>query len=607
VYQAAAEAGLRIPEDLSVVGFDDLPMTEWAIPPLTTIRQPLHDMAVAAAGMIMALAGGEPLPQQRVELATELVVRGSTAPPRPSRAVDGVHRRNLALDRRAAEPCGAPAIEKNGSTVQGPLRSSADRPVVPGFHPDPTVCRVGDDYYLAHSSFEYFPGAPIFHSRDLVSWRQIGNILDRRGQFRRGDGRPSGGIYGSTLRFHDGRFWFVTTNVGDAGSGQTVVTAEDPAGEWSDPLFVREAAGIDPDLCWDVDGECYLTWRSMEAGRDGIFQGRLDTATGEFEEEPYPVWQGTGLAAPEAPHLYRVGEHWYLMLAEGGTERGHTVTIARGDSPRGPFEPCPHNPVFTHRSTDHPVQNTGHADLVRTVDGDWAAVYLAVRPGGFTPQFHVLGRETFLAGVDWVDGWPVFDEDRYEVPATDTAFDDDFSAPVLDLRWVVPGGEPEAVAVRLPEGGLALREAPDGSPGLLCARVRDLSWRAEAVCSGAGRLRLLIDDRHWYELVFEDGRVRADVGIGGLLHELGSVPCPGTTATLRIETARPETEGVSPTRIGPDDIVLSCDVGEGFEELGRFDGRYLSTEVATGFTGRMIALGSAAGESRVLRAAYEPR
>ncbi|HEU5130339.1 MAG TPA: family 43 glycosylhydrolase [Glycomyces sp.] len=493
--------------------------------------------------------------------------------------------------------------------MQHPHASSAEQPVVPGFYPDPTICRVGEDYYLAHSSFEYFPGAPIFHSRNLVSWTQIGNILDRREQFRRGDGRPSGGIYGSTLRHHDGRFWFVTTNVGDAGSGQTIVTAEDPAGEWSEPVFVREAVGIDPDLCWDEDGECYLTWKGTvwNGEGDGIFQARLDTATGRFKGEAYPVWQGMGLAASEAPHLYRVDGRWYLLLAEGGTERGHTVTVARGDAPQGPFEPCPDNPVFSHRSTAKPVQNTGHADLVRTPEGDWAAVYLAVRPGGFTPQFHVLGRETFLAGVDWVDGWPVFDEARFSVPRPQTAFADDFSSPELDLRWVVPGGEPEAVAAPHPAGGLELRPAPDGGPGLLCARVRDLAWSAEAEFDGSGRLRLLIDDRHWYEVVFEDGRVRAEARVGDLGHELGAEACPGPTAVLRIEAVAPETEGVSPTSIGPDEVVLSFGGGDGRRELGRLDGRYLSTEVATGFTGRVLALGSAGEGSRVRRAVYEPR
>ncbi|NUQ87319.1 MAG: glycoside hydrolase family 43 protein, partial [Glycomyces artemisiae] len=276
-----------------------------------------------------------------------------------------------------------------------PRVSAAVHPIVSGFHPDPTVCRVGEDYYLAHSSFEYFPGAPLFHSRDLVSWRQIGNILDRRGQFLRGDGRPSGGLYGSTLRHHDGRLYFVTTNVGH-DMGQTIVSAElvsdtDHANlVWSDPVFVPRAAGIDPDLAWDEDGTCYLTWtgavRTDDDGRsaNGIWQGRLDMKTGEFGEPPYRVWEGSGLAYPEAPHMYRIGDHWYLLLAEGGTERGHSVTIARADRPEGPYEACPRNPVLTHRSTPHPVQNTGHADLVETADGDWAAVYLAVRPGGFT-------------------------------------------------------------------------------------------------------------------------------------------------------------------------------------------------------------------------------
>ncbi|GAB3660766.1 glycoside hydrolase family 43 protein [Glycomyces tarimensis] len=477
--------------------------------------------------------------------------------------------------------------------------SSAERPIVPGFYPDPTICRVGSDYYMAHSSFEYFPGAPIFHSRDLVNWNQIGNILDRRSQFHPGDGRPSGGIYGSTLRFHDGRFWFVTTNVGDPEPGQTIVTATDPAGPWSEPVKVRQAHGIDPDLAWDEDGECYLTWRGI-GQRNGIMQGRLDTETGRFKGEPYPVWQGIGLHAAEAPHLYRIGDRWYLMLAEGGTERGHTVTIARGDRPQGPFEPFPDNPVFSHRSLAHPVQSTGHADLVATPDGEWAAVYLAVRPKGYTPKFHVIGRETFLAGIDWVDGWPVFDEARYTVPTADTAFADDFSSPGLDLRWVVPGGEPEAVATPAPGGGVELGE------GLLCARVRDLTWNAEAAFAGSGRFLLMLDDRHWYGLTFEDGIVRATARIGDIEHGLAAAPCAAEAAVLRIEAVEPAVEGVSPVRIGPDEVVLSFDGGEGLRELGRLDGRYLSTEVAAGFTGRVLALGSADGRTTLRRVEYSP-
>jgi xylan 1,4-beta-xylosidase len=163
-------------------------------------------------------------------------------------------------------------------------------PLIPGFYPDPTVCRVGDDYYLAMSSFEYFPGVPIWHSRDLLHWQQLGHILTRRGQFARGDGRPSAGIYAGTLRHHGGQFWYITTNVSDYDAGQIIVRAVDPAGPWSDPVLVPEAIGIDPDLAWDTDGNCYLTWTAMNFGEHGIRQARLDPQTGRLREPTYPVW-----------------------------------------------------------------------------------------------------------------------------------------------------------------------------------------------------------------------------------------------------------------------------------------------------------------------------
>lgn len=410
----------------------------------------------------------------------------------------------------------------------GEPRSGELVPVVPGFYPDPTICRVGGDYYLAHSSFEYFPGAPIFHSTDLVTWTQVGNVLDRRSQFRRGNGRPSGGIYGSTLRHHDGRFWFVTTNVSDYEAGQVIVHAEDPAGPWSEPIHVPQALGIDPDLCWDTGGTCLLTWHSLDfgSGEQDIRQAPLDPWTGALLATPYPVWQGTGMVAAEGPHLYRVREHWYLMLAEGGTERGHSVTIARAPSPRGPWEPCPDNPILTRRSTGHPVQNTGHADLVETANGGWAAVYLGVRTQPAAPGFHVLGRETFLAGIDWLDGWPRFDSDRFVIE-TRTAFVDEFRGARLDARWVVPAGEPDAV-VALGDG-LRLRPASADQP--LCVRVRDLRWVAEASMSG-GRFAVRMDPRHWFALDHDGERVRATVRIGDVSAEVGSMPLAGD-AVLR--------------------------------------------------------------------------
>ena len=480
------------------------------------------------------------------------------------------------------------------------MSTSATSPVIPGFHPDPTVCRVGDDYYLANSSFEYFPGAPLFHSRDLLSWTQIGNILTTREQFVEGDARPSHGIYGSTLRFHDGRFHFVTTNVSDYDAGQVIVTAIDPAGPWSAPVRVPGAIGIDPDLCWDGD-TCLLTWKALdtESGMVGIHQAPVDVATGDLLAGPIPLWQGSGMAHAEAPHLYRIGPWWYLVLAEGGTERGHCVTVARSTSPHGPFEPCPDNPILTRRSTTEPVQSVGHADLVEGPQG-WAAVHLGTRPRGSTPGFHVLGRETFLAGVDWRDGWPVMVPDRFELPVPDTGYVDTFETPDLDVRWVVPSGDLTCVTRRVPSG----ITIPAGRR--VCTRVRDLRWHARATVERSGGLELRIDPRHAYGVTFGAGAVRAYARIGGIETELASVENYGGGAELAISAIDPTSTPLVMGDAGPDEIVLGAVVDGEHVELARVDGRYLSTEVAAGFTGRMLALGSNEAATEVTRFGYAP-
>lgn len=486
-------------------------------------------------------------------------------------------------------------------------RSSEVQPIIPGFFPDPTICRVGDDYYLANSSFEYFPGAPIFHSTDLVSWTQIGNVLTDRKQFRRGTPGPSTGVYGSTLRHREGRFWFITTNVSDFGSGQVIVHAEHPSGPWSEPVFVPEAQGIDPDLSWDDDGQCYLTWHVLDftIGGQGIRQAPIDLDTGRLLEPHYAVWQGSGMPAAEGPHLYRIGEYWYILLAEGGTERGHCVTVARSSSIRGPFESCPWNPILTHRSSTHPVQSVGHADLVQTTDGEWAIVYLGSRPRGSTPGFHVLGRETFLAGVDWVEGWPVISEDRFDVPIPDTYFTDDFGDVELDARWVVPDGEPDALIVRAQSGGISFRSSGTSSD-LLCFRVRDFAWTADVVVEGAGELRLRLDDRHWCAVIAEDGRASVLVQIGDVQQQVASVEFASPRPTLRLQAQNPESAPIPFGYAGPDDITLSVNDGRGWKELARLDGRYFSTEVAAGFTGRMVAVGAPRARGRVLNVSYRP-
>ena len=486
-------------------------------------------------------------------------------------------------------------------------KSGDIQPIIPGFHPDPTICRVGDDYYLVTSSFEYFPGAPIFHSTDLVSWKQIGNILTRRDQFRAGTPGPSTGVYGSTLRHHDGTFWFVTTNVSDFDSGQVIVSATDPAGPWSNPVWVSEAIGIDPDLCWDDDGQPYLTWHVLDftVGGQEIRQAPIDLATGRLLEQSYRVWQGSGLPSAEGPHLFKIDAYWYIVLAEGGTERGHVVTVARGASPRGPFEPCPWNPVFTHRSTMHPVQSVGHADLVQAPDGRWAAVYLGARPRGSTPGFHVLGRETFIAGVDWVDAWPVFDSNRFLVPVPDTGFSDDFRGTELNARWVVPSAELASIASLDPAGGLRF-SSDDWPRALVCTRVEDFEWTADAVVERAGRLSLRLDDRHWCGIEFRDRTARVVVQIGDIFQESAPFPVAADSITLRLAAADPKIAPLPFGYAGPDEISLSVGVDGQFTQLARLDGRYFSTEVAAGFTGRVLGVGAPNSLGRITTVSYRP-
>ena len=314
-------------------------------------------------------------------------------------------------------------------------------PIIPGCYPDPSICRVGDDYYTVHSSFEYFPGVPIFHSNDLVHWRQIGHCLTRKSQLNLKRMRASGGIYAPTIRYHEGTFYMVTTCV-DCG-GNFYVTAKNPAGPWSEPVWL-DRSGMDPSFFFDDDGTVYYT-RHEGQGDGYIAQRTLNLKTDKLEGPLKKIWGGTGGIWAEGPHLYKVNGKYFLMISEGGTSYGHMVTVARSDSPWGPFEPNPNNPILTHRNRPkHPIRALGHADIVETPDG-WWLVCLGIRPQG--GRFHHIGRETFLAPVTWSDdNWPVVNSNGTleltlpapklpQHPFKEPPARDDFNDDELALQW----------------------------------------------------------------------------------------------------------------------------------------------------------------------------
>jgi alpha-N-arabinofuranosidase len=303
-------------------------------------------------------------------------------------------------------------------------------PILTGFYPDPAVCRVGDDFYLVNSTFSYFPGIPVFHSRDLVHWTQIGNVIDRPTQLDFSGQRVTRGLFAPAITYHDGVFYLVCTLVD--GGGNFLVTATNPAGPWSDPQWLG-FDGIDPSLFFDDNGRAWMVNNGNPPDNKPLYQGhraiwiqefdvskrqlvgpRSIVVNGGVDLSKQPVWI-------EGPHLFKRDGWYYICCAEGGTSVNHSQVILRGKSPTGPFTPWENNPILTQRDLDgdvlHAVTATGHANLVEGPDGNWWAVFLACRP--FAKGFQATGRETFLLPVKWTgDGWPLILSKGQRVPYT---------------------------------------------------------------------------------------------------------------------------------------------------------------------------------------------
>lgn len=370
-------------------------------------------------------------------------------------------------------------------------------PVIRGFHPDPSVCasRDGKGYYLVTSSFEYFPGVPLYYSEDLVHWELVNYVLKRPSQVNLEKVPPSGGIWAPTIRCHEGRYYMTTTN--QTMGGNFYVWSDDPEASWSDPVFV-DMEGIDPSILFD-GGKCYYCGACPAPdGTPGVSMMELDIRTGKAVSPVRFLWEGTGNRSPEAPHIYHIGDWYYLTIAEGGTQFGHMETVARSRDIWGPYEAAPVNPILTNVHTRNPeVQCTGHSDLIQDKNGNWWAVHLGIRIA--RKYVSHLGRETFLSPVSWTDDeWPVINDRKWvevdsagpllpSYPAREEVIRDEFDGKTLQLFWNYLRN-PSLVDYSLTKRpgwlaltGRAFRIDDLASPTLLCRRQRDFACYMETM------------------------------------------------------------------------------------------------------------------------------
>lgn len=505
----------------------------------------------------------------------------------------------------------------------------AQNPIMPGFYPDPSICAVGEDFYMVHSSFSYFPGLPVMHSKDLAHWEQLGNVMDRQSQLPLKESGISRGLFAPTIRYHEGVYYVICTNV--SYGGNYIVTATSPEGPWSEPHYIEGAGGIDPSLFFDEDGKCYyIGTHPNPAGclYDGdwyIWVQELDLETMKLVGEPKDVWNGAmkNIIWPEGPHLYKRGDYYYIVHAEGGTGPDHAVTVCRSKNIWGPYENNFCNPILTHRHLGwaYPIKYVGHADLVETAAGEWYMVMLAVRPKeGYT----TMGRETFLAKVVWENDWPVVNPgvgmltDTVEINLPEWKPAEDVTSYTYKTKGKTcePGSSRSYDFTEMQELGdefLTLRYARDekyrltkeglylgftsdtlkemGAPAYLAIRQQHHSFVVTATLSlkelsEAKRAGIALVQNEQYQLRVEVSDTKAEV----ILCEKGVDARKGMTALIADEVK---------IILHVQDLKATVDILEKDTErtlVNNVDVRALSTEVAGGFVGCTAGMFAVADE-----------
>lgn len=529
----------------------------------------------------------------------------------------------------AADPVGFDWFEYAGSDkslTREPEPGEYHNPILAGFYPDPSLCRVGADYYLVNSTFAYFPGLPIFHSRDLVNWRLIGHAIDRPGQLRYDGLAVSNGIFAPAISYHDGLFYLVCTQVGT--NGNFVITAKDPAGPWSDPVALR-FNGIDPSLFFDDDGRAWIVNNDGPEGAP-LYDGHRAIRIQELDLKtmqvvgPRPVLVNGGVdltAKPiwiEGPHLYKREGWYYLSCAEGGTGPGHSQVVFRSRVVTGPYAAWEKNPILTQRGLDDRVDGAvtcvGHADMEIGPDGRWWATFLGVRP--YDGRYSPMGRETFLLPVEWTeDGWPVILPDltarvplfgpspggvsvvpAAELPLSgDFTWRDEFESEKLSSAWIMLRAPKEtwwacdAAAGRLTLAPRAETLSGKGNPSYLARRVQHPKFSATlavdvpSTAEVSAGLAAFQNDRHHYFLAArrdaEGALVVLERARGAAPEVMASarLPVGGNTVRLRIEADGPVCS-----------FAFSGGDGAWSLLLANADARMLTTAVADGFVGATV-------------------
>jgi len=468
-------------------------------------------------------------------------------------------------------------------------------PVLKGFYPDPSVCFANGKYYMVNSSFQFFPGVPLFESDDLVNWTQIGHVLTRKSQVELDKINSSGGVFAPTIRYNNGRFYMITTN--DTTHRNFYVYTDDIYGEWSEPITVDQG-GIDPSLLFDGDHVYFISNGADDEGEGGVVQCEINIETGEKLTKSKCIWKGSGGRYLESPHMYKINGVYYLMAAEGGTEYGHMITYARSESPWGPFENYADNPVLTNRNkAPFIIQGIGHGDLICDKYGDWHILCLGFRQIHMWMPYHHLGREVFLTPVKFgADGWftagkdgttdfeyeikgdgAQFEKKLYSFADTDTKIDwcylrhPDFNNYELSKeKFILKGTD------------ITLDEAD--SPTFIGIRQRDFDMELEtgiSIDGGEGGVTVYMCENEHYDICLtktEGGYMAAlKLNIGNVKHTQCVVPTVSETARLIIRS---------------DSQVYNFYVKDKENEihLGCGLSKYLSSEVSGGFTGVVLGL-----------------